>query len=74
MALLGFTAWRGNGRPDALVNKAAALQAASASKAAKVLVSLLCVTGVLVVLLGSLRAVQAEYGRRARLRMRAGTQ
>ncbi len=65
VALLGFWLGEGNHLPDMLVNKAAALQAASASKAAKVLVSLLCVTGALVVLLGSLRAVQAEYGRRA---------
>ncbi len=49
VALLGF--WLGEGT-------------VSAKRAAKILVTLLCITGTAVVLLGSLRAVQAEYDRR----------
>ncbi len=49
VALLGF--WLGEGT-------------VSAKRAAKILVTLLCITGTAVVLLGSLRAVQAEYDSR----------
>ncbi|MDE6362707.1 MAG: hypothetical protein K2L86_00310 [Lachnospiraceae bacterium] len=60
VALLGF--WIGEG--NTIMSSTIKIQA-SASKAAKILVSLLCITGAAVVLLGSLRAVQAEYERRA---------
>ncbi len=64
VVLLGF--WLGeNGHAVRQPSASVYIEAISVSRAAKIIVTLLCAAGAALVLLGSLRSVQAEYDRRA---------
>lgn len=64
VVLLGF--WLGeNGHAVRQSSASVYIEAISVSRAAKIIVTLLCAVGAALVLLGSLRSVQAEYDRRA---------